>query len=168
MLGLVIALVAATASVPGTGPGSPACDGDGPPSCDLAPLAGPAARPHEEYATPSVIDSPPAIVPIVAIDPSAPVGECDWPHDASYRTSRFPEGEDSQSLSPGGRERRGGVSSCNGLPQKAPSLPLSDAQPLAVYAKAVTVQVSAPAEPAPQVLQLPSRFGDPPDRPPRV
>jgi hypothetical protein len=166
MLGLVISLVAATASAPAAGPGSPACDGDGPGSCDLAPLAAPALG--AEYATPSVIHCPPAIVPVVVIDPSAPVGECEGPHDASYRTSRFAEGEDSQSLSAGGHERRRGLSSCDGLPQKAPSLPLSDAQPVALYAKAVVVQVSAPARAVRPVFHLPSRFGDPPDRPPRV
>jgi hypothetical protein len=159
MLGLVMSLVAvATPALPAA---ADAC-AEGPSSCDLAPLAGPQ---HEEYATPAVIDCRSPVVPLVL---SAIVGECDGPHDASYRASRYPESEDSGSLSPATRERRGGVASCDGLPQKAPALPLSDWQPLAVYAQPLVVRVSTPLrEPRPAFIP-PSRLGDPPDRPPRV
>jgi hypothetical protein len=136
---------------------------EGPNSCDLAPLAQYEAR---KYATPAVIDCRSATVPLVL---STLVGECDGtPHDASYRTSRYPESEDSQSLAPSTRERRDGIASCNGLPQKAPALPLSDAQPLAVVATAVVVHVATDLRAPRDDLRLPSRFGDPPDRPPRV
>jgi hypothetical protein len=169
MLGLVMTLVAATA------PALPAADlaeacGERAGSCEVAPLAATAPQ-HEEHATPAVIDCP---SPVVVERSPAPspfwvFGECEGPHDASYRTSRFPEGEDSQSLSPASRDLRGGVkSSCDGLPGKAPALPLSDAQPLALYATPVVVHTATTARVASEDSPRPSRLRDPPDRPPRV
>ena len=166
MLALVMSLVAATApALPAAG--AITC-GDDPTSCDLAPapVAEPHLAQHQEYATPAVIDCRSPIVPLVL---SELVGECTGtPHDASYRTSRYAESEDSQSLSPGSRERRGGAVSCDGLPQKAPTLPISDAQPLALLATPVVVHVATAVREPRNTQQLPSRFVDPPDRPPRV
>jgi hypothetical protein len=160
MLGLVISLVAATAPAP---PAATAC-GDGPDSCELAPLVVAAAPEPREYATPAVVDCRSPVVPAVL---SAIVGECVGPHDASYRVSRDPEGENSPSLSPANRDRRR-VASCDGLPENAPALPLSDAQPAALSATPLVVHVAvALAEPRDE-WKLPSRFGDPPERPPRV
>jgi hypothetical protein len=159
MLGLVMSLLAAQAAVP---PAGPAC-GDDSGSCELQPVAVEAPR---EYATPAVIDCRSTVVPPVL---STLVGECaGTPYDASYRASRYPESEDSQSLAPATRDKKTGVASCDGLPQRAPSLPLSDAQPLAVYAAAGAIppvptrrEIGVEREPV-------SRFNDPPDRPPRV
>jgi hypothetical protein len=170
MLGLVMSLVAAAAPAL-TAANVVATCAEGPASCDLAPLElAPLelAPPSEErtYATPAVIDCRSPVVPLVL---STLVGECaGTPHDASYRTSRYPESEDSQSVAPATGERRAGAASCDGLPQEAPWLPLSDAQPLAVFATPVVVHVATRARAPSQSFQLPSRFGDPPDRPPRV
>jgi hypothetical protein len=163
MMGLVMSLVAAATPVL---PAAGLTCAEGPSSCDLAPLA--LARPRQEFATPAVIDCRSPLVPIVL---STLVGECTGtPHDASYWTSRYPESEESQTLAPATRgERRGGVAACDGLPQRLPALPLSDAQPLAVVATPSTVLLVATASTVPATLvELPSRLGDPPDRPPRV
>jgi hypothetical protein len=105
-------------------------------------------------------------VPLVL---STLVGECaGTPYDASYRASRYPESEDSQSLGPASRENKRGTVSCDGLPQRAPSLPLSDAQPLAVYATVAIVQVARARDDLGVEREPLSRFNDPPDRPPRV
>jgi hypothetical protein len=168
MLGLVLTLVAATAPAsPAAGVAATATAGvecaEGPTSCDLAPA--PPAEPAE-YATLAVIDCRSPVVPLVL---STLVGECTgMPMDASYRASRYPESEDSQSLSPGTRERRGGVASCDGLPQKPPAPPLSDAQPLAVYEVPSVLHLATDVRAPRPSFYLPSRFGDPPDRPPRV
>jgi hypothetical protein len=155
-----MSLVAAAAPAP---PAQALACAEGPASCDLAPLV--RAEP-QEYATPAVIDCRSPVVPLVL---STLVGECTgMPLDASYRASRYPESEDSQSVSHASRERREGVAACDGLPQKAPTLPLSDAQPLAVFATPAVVHVSTPARAARHPFLLPTRFGDPPDRPPRV
>jgi hypothetical protein len=160
MLGLVISLVAATLPAP---PAAVACD-DGPASCDLAPLAAAAPAEPREYATPAVIDCRSPVVPAVL---QAIVGECVGPHDASYRVSRDPEGENSPSLSPATRDRRR-VASCDGLPQNMPALPLSDAQPAALSATPFVVHVAVAIREPLAAWKLPSRFGDPPERPPRV
>jgi hypothetical protein len=160
MLSLVISLVAATAPAP---PVAAAC-GEGPESCDLAPLVLAAPAEPKEYATPAVIDCRSPVVPAVL---SGIVGECVGPHDASYRVSRLPESESSQSLSAGTRDRRG-VASCDGLPQNAPALPLSDAQPAALSATPLVVHVAVAVLEPRDDWKLPSRFGDPPERPPRV
>jgi hypothetical protein len=161
MLGLVITLVAATSPAL---PAAAAC-GEGPESCDLAPLAAVERSEPREYATPAVIDCrSPAVPSAIFLEI---VGECIGPHDASYRVSRDPEGENSPSLSPASRDRRG-VASCDGLPQRAPALPLSDAQPAALFAAPVVVHVAVAVREPPADWKLPSRFGDPPERPPRV
>jgi hypothetical protein len=98
---------------------------------------------------------------------AAIVGECVGPHDASYRVSRDPDGENSPSLSPATRDRHG-VASCDGLPQKAPALPLSDAQPAALPATPLAVHVALAIREPRDEWKLPSRFGDPPERPPRA
>ncbi|HEY2729641.1 MAG TPA: hypothetical protein VGK52_06840 [Polyangia bacterium] len=165
MLGLVMSLVAAVA------PALPAADvaaacAEGPASCDLAPVDLAPRVEERTYATPAVIDCRSPVVPLVL---STLVGECTGtPHDASYRASRYPESEDSQSVAPANGERRSGVVACDGLPQNAPGLPLSDAQPLAVFATPAVVHAPARARAPSDTLLLPSRFGDPPDRPPRV
>jgi hypothetical protein len=162
MLGLVMTLV--SAAVPVVPAAGMTCV-EGPASCDLAPLVLAEPRQREELATPTVIDCQSPVVPIAL---STLVGECiDTIYDASYRVSRDPDSERSQSLSPGRDRRRVGVA-CDGLPQRLPGLPLSDAQPVALFAtpgeRLVAVTKREPA-PAPS---LPARFLDPPDRPPRV
>jgi len=161
MLGLVISLVAATAPAP---PAAVACD-DGPERCELAPLVAAAPEEPREYATPAVIDCRSPVVPAVL---SGIVGECIGPHDASYRVSRDPEGENSASLSAAATRDRRGVASCDGLPQSAPALPLSDAQPAALFATPFVVHVAVSIREPRDAWKLPSRFGDPPERPPRV
>src|SRR5579871_5978894 len=99
MLGLVISLVAATSPAL---PAAAACD-DGPGSCDLAPLVAAAPEGPREYATPAVIDCRSPVASPIFLEF---VGECVGPHDASYRVSRDPEGENSPSLSPAPRDRR--------------------------------------------------------------
>jgi hypothetical protein len=167
MLGLVITLVAATAPAL---PAPTATCGDGPDSCELA--APVEIAPHEEptYATPAVIDCRSAIVPAVL---STLVGECIGTpqiHDASYRVSRLPESEDSQSLTPASHARRAAGAACDGLPQDAPRLLLSQVQPVAVYAAPVFNHLHvAKATPASmERFAIASRSTDPPDRPPRV
>jgi hypothetical protein len=165
MLGLVMSLVAAAAPALPAADAAAAC-AEGPASCELAPVELAQRVEERTYATPAVIDCRSPVVPLVL---STLVGECTGtPHDASYRASRYPESEDSQSVAPANGERRAGVVACDGLPQKAPGLPLSDAQPLAVFATPAVVHASARARPPNGTFQLPSRFGDPPDRPPRV
>jgi hypothetical protein len=164
MLGLVMSLVAAAA------PALPAADvaacAEGPASCDLAPVELAPRVEERTYATPAVIDCRSPVVPLVL---STLVGECTGtPRDASYRASRYPESEDSQSVTPANGERRAGLLACDGLPQKVPALPLSHAQPLAVFATPAVVHAPPRARPPNDTFQLPSRFGDPPDRPPRV
>jgi hypothetical protein len=173
MLGLVFSLVVSAApALPATTPALPAAEtlaacGDGPTSCDLGPVARHERPRPEDYATPAVIDCRSPILPVAPFVLAGLV-ECEGPHDASYRVSRFPESENSASLSPGARQEPRGVASCDGLPQKAPSLAPSDAQPLALFATPAVVHV-APATPQDrEVWKIPSRFGDPPDRPPRV
>jgi hypothetical protein len=165
MLGLVMSLVAVLAPALPAADVAAACV-EGPASCDLAPVELAPLIEERTYATPAVIDCRSPVVPFVL---STLVGECTGtPHDASYRASRYPESEDSQSVAPANGERRAGVVACDGLPQKAPGLPLSDAQPLAVFATPAVVHAPARARAHDDTFQLPSRFGDPPDRPPRV
>jgi hypothetical protein len=136
MLGLVMSLVAALAPALPAADVAAACV-EGPASCDLAPVELAPLIEERTYATPAVIDCRSPVVPFVL---STLVGECTGtPHDASYRASRYPESEDSQSVAPANGERRAAV-------------------------------VHAPARARTQhdTFQLPSRFGDPPDRPPRV
>ena len=161
MLGLVISLVAASVL-----PGAAATCAEGADSCELA--AAPVAA-HEErtYATPAVIDCGSPAVPMVL---STMVGECDGtPYDASYWVSRDPQSERATpSLAPAARERRTGVAAWHGVPPKAPGLAVSDAQPIAVFATPTIVHVATDARAPRDTFSLPSRFGDPPDRPPRV
>jgi hypothetical protein len=165
MLGLVISLIVATA--PALQGAAAACAEDAD-SCDFA--AAPVVA-HEEkiYATPAVIDCDSPAVPMVL---STMVGECDGtPYDASYWVSRDPQSERATPvLAPAPRERRGAVttSTWDGLPQKAPGLTISDVQPIAVFATPLVVPAMTDARPPRDTFSLPSRFGDPPDRPPRV
>jgi hypothetical protein len=168
MLGLFVTLVAATAPALPAADGADAC-ADQAGRCELAPLVLHAAPRQEDYATPAVIDCPSPVVPLVVAGPVAWfLGECEGPHDASYRASRYPESEDNQSLSPGSRERRGGIASCDGLPGRAPALPLSEAQPLALFATPVVVPIATVERQPSETSPLISRIGDPPDRPPCV
>jgi hypothetical protein len=164
MLGLVITLVATVAPAPSAAalPAGDATCADGP-ACvdDLADQLGPT-----EYATPAVIDcrSPAAA--------SALFGECDGTiHDASYRVSRFPDEQRTVELRAGRRDRRGGASSSSldSLPPRGVELTLAPAQPMAVFAAPTLLPLDhGRAMPPAAVFILPSRFGDPPDRPPRV
>jgi hypothetical protein len=163
MLGLVISIV--TAAAPAL-PGAGVTCAEGADACELAPLV---VAPREErtYATPAVIDCRSPVVPLVL---SALVGECDGtPYDASYWVSRDPDSESATAaLAPASREHRGGVASCDGLPQRLPGLALSEAHPIAMFATPVVVHVAIDVRACDDAFQLPSRFGDPPDRPPRV
>jgi hypothetical protein len=164
MLGLVITFVAAVAPAPAVAalPAGDATCAEGP-ACvgDLDQPFGPA-----EYATPAVIDcrSPDGA--------SAMFGECDGTiHDASYRVSRYPDEQRTVELRPGRRDRRPGVSSSSldSLPPRGVELTLAPAQPMAVFATATLLPLDhGRAAPPADVLVPPSRFGDPPDRPPRV
>lgn len=163
MLGFVVSLVAAAApALAGAG----ATCAERTETCDLASLV---VVQHEErtYATPAVIDCGSPVVPLVL---STLVGECDGtPYDASYWVSRYPESESTTAaLAPATHDHHGRATSCDGLPQKAPGLTLSDTQPLAVFATPVVVHAAVDADAPRAAFQLPSRFGDPPDRPPRV
>jgi hypothetical protein len=166
MLGLVISIL--TAAAPAL-PGAGVTCAEGADACELAPLVMAPREEREEwtYATPAVIDCSSPVVPLVL---SALVGECDGtPHDASYWVSRDPESESSTAaLAPASREHRGVVTSCDGLPQRIPGLALSEAQPIAVFATPVVVHVAVDVRVFDDAFRLPSRFGDPPDRPPRV
>jgi hypothetical protein len=163
MLALVISLIASAAPVL---PGAAATCAEGADSCELA--AAPVVA-HEErtYATPAVIDCGSPAVPMVL---STMVGECDGtPYDASYWVSRDPQSESATpSLAPAARERRTGVAAWDGVPPKAPGLTVSDAQPIAVFATPAHVHTATDACAPRDTFLLPSRFGDPPDRPPRV
>ena len=162
MLALVITLVATAA--PALPAASVAC-GEGPDSCELAPME-PAPSGERTYATPAVIDCRSPVVPLVL---ATLVGECiGTPHDASYRASRYPESEDSQSLTPGSRPQRGNVAACDGLPQRAPGLDVPYVQPLALFASPGLIHLATAVRVPRETFLLPSRFGDPPDRPPRV
>jgi hypothetical protein len=158
MLGLVITLVAAATPAQPAPADATCADG---PAC-VAELADPGDA--GQYATPAVIDCR------WSMGAAALFGECDGtPHDASYRVSRFSDGEQrTVELRPGRRDHRPTVAVCDGLPPHA-DLTLTPSQPVAMYAApaAVILDVEPAALPGP-VLHLPSRFGDPPDRPPRV
>jgi hypothetical protein len=179
MLGLVISFVAAAVL-----PGAAATCAEGADSCELAAAAVVAHEDghedgredghedgHEErtYATPAVIDCGSPAVPMVL---STLVGECDGtPYDASYWVSRDPQSERATpALAPAARERRAGVatSKWDGLPQKAPGLTISDVQPIALFATPAIMPAATDARAPRDTFSLPSRFGDPPDRPPRV
>jgi hypothetical protein len=172
MLGLVISLVAASVL-----PGAAATCAEGADSCELAAAAVVAHEDghedgHEErtYATPAVIDCDSPAVPMVL---STLVGECDGTaYDASYWVSRDPQSERATPALAPARERRTGAatspSTWDGLPQKAPGLTISDVQPIALYATPVIMPAATDARAPRDTFLLPSRFGDPPDRPPRV
>jgi hypothetical protein len=160
MLGLVITLLASAS------PALPALDAtcaDGP-ACEGDPVE------KAEYATPAVIDCR------WSLGSAALFGECDGtpdgaPHDAWYRVSRFPDDERrTVELRPARRDRRGVVvASCDQLPPRGVELRLAPSQPAAVCASPTLLPFDeARATPPAAVFQLPSRFGDPPDRPPRV
>jgi len=156
MLGLVITTLVASAA-----PALPAAEAtcaDGP-ACEGEPAE------KAEYATPAVID---CRWPLGA---STMFGECDGtPHDASYRVSRFSDGEQrTVELRPARRDRRGGVASCDSLPPRGVELRLASTQPAAVFVSPSGVSLDERrTSPPADVFQLPSRFSDPPDRPPRV
>jgi hypothetical protein len=159
MLGLVITLAAATAPLP---PGNVTC-GDGPAACELAEDA--PAEPA--YATPTVIDCRNELVPLVL---STLVGECDGtPRDASYRISRAADSEEiRQAVSAAPRERRAGVATCGGVPARAPGLQLQGGQAIALASTPSFVLPESEVLATDASFGPPSRFGDPPDRPPRV
>lgn len=171
MLGLVITLVAATAPALPAATSTATC-GDGADSCELGAAAIAQQEAHTDaaptFATPAVIDCRSPVVPAVL---STLVGECIGTpqiHDASYRVSRLPESEDSQSLTPAGHARRSTGAACDGLPQDTPRLTVSHVQPIALYAQPVFISV-AKTTPAPmERFVFASRSTDPPDRPPRV
>ena len=158
MLGLVITLVAsatpAASAAPLTCADGPLCEAPAP------------ADEDRTYATPAVVDCPSPRVPFAL---STLVGECDGtPQDAWFLVSRSPDGEPRPLAFRSARhERRGRVALCDGLPPKGDDLTLSDAQPLALYATAGVVPTAARVHEPREMLVLPSRFGDPPDRPPR-
>jgi hypothetical protein len=167
MLGLFVSLVATIA------PALPAsalpvtvatCDVDSP-ACEAlaAQVDNGDDDAGRDYATPAEVDCRSPLATFI--------GECDGTiYDASYRVSRSPDGEQqvTRALLPGKRERRRAVSACDGLPPKGGELTLSELQPLAVPATpGLTIYPSRALEPR-AVLVLASRFGDPPDRPPRV
>jgi hypothetical protein len=98
------------------------------------------------------------------------VGECDGtPRDASYRTSRYPESEQSGgSVLPGGCERRPSLTACHGVPGNGPVFTIDSVQPLALFA--VPTVVLQPGDSAlGRSPPLPrSRTSDPLERPPRA
>jgi hypothetical protein len=159
MLGLVMTLVASATSA------QPAADvtcADGP-ACEL--LVAPSDD-DRTYATPAVVDCPSPVPRAL----QTLVGECDGtPVDAWYLVSRWPAGDQRPlALRAGRRDRDGHAASCDGLPPRGGDLGLRDAQPLAVYATPVVVRTVTRALEPRAVFMLPSRFGDPPERPPRV
>jgi hypothetical protein len=161
MLALVITLVASTAPAAAALPAGDATCADGP-ACEGEPVELTGFR---EYATPAVIDcrSP--------AGGAAVFGECDGTiHDASYRVSRFPDEQRTVELRPARRDRRAHVSSsCDSLPPRGAELTLAPAQPMAVYASPTLLPLGhGRAAPPAHVFILPSRYADPPDRPPRV
>jgi hypothetical protein len=164
MLGLVLTLVvSATPASPATG--ETCVDG---PFCEaLTPTPADDAAEARIYATPAVIDCRSPRGPLLL---ATLVGECDGtPRDASYLVSRSPDGEQrTLALRPARHGRRSHVAACDGLPPQGGDLPLSDAQPLAVYATVSDVRVPCRVRDGRVVFRLPSRFRDPPDKPPRV
>jgi hypothetical protein len=156
MLGLVITLVASTA------PALPAADA----TCADGPACEVELAEKVEYATPAVIDCR------WSLGAAALFGECDGtPHDASYRVSRFPDSEQrTVELRPATRrDHRGGTASYDSAPPRGAELRLAPAQPAAMYASPTLISFDeGRATPPAGVFHLPSRFGDPPDRPPRV
>lgn len=171
MLGLVITLAAATAPLPPSaqeqGQGIVACV-EGPAACEALPAAFEELLPGEgAYATPAVLDCRRESVPLVL---STLVGECDGtPHDASYRVSRTPDGEESrQAMSPAPRDKRVGVATCGGMPPRAPTLQLLDGQVLALAATPTLRPAETSIRYPRDSLELSTRFADPPERPPRI
>jgi hypothetical protein len=170
MLALVVsALVSAAAPAPA--PSASVTCADGPASCDAAAdwqRDGDvvADGPHR-YATPAVIDCRAPLVPRVL---QTLVGECDGtPRDASYRTSRYPESEQSAgSVLPAGRDRRPTLAACHGVPAKGGVLTIDSVQPLALFAvPAVALQPGdSPLGESPPRPR--SRTSDPLERPPRA
>ncbi|HVZ72571.1 MAG TPA: hypothetical protein VHJ20_09365 [Polyangia bacterium] len=165
MLVLVATLLASIAPAPA------ACGDDGV-TCEAVVPAPPAEA--VDYATPAVVDcrSPAAPLALAAFVDTF-VGECDGPspaYDASYRASRSPDLQEvTRALRPAAaRERQRALSTCGGLPPKGVDFTSADARPVALGAgtRLVLTWSAAPAFAA--AVELPARFGDPPDRPPRV
>jgi hypothetical protein len=173
MLTLGIVVSSLVASLAPTGA---TCGGD-PARCEPAAAAGDddaAAQDGEGYATPAVVDCRSSSTPFLlsAVLPAL-VGECDGGsvYDASYRASRSPGGAETEvtrALLPATRDRRRTVATCGGLPPRGLDLTVTSPQPLAVFATPRLVPAATRATCPPEVFSLVSRFGDPPDRPPRV
>ena len=172
MLALVLsALVSAAAPAP---PSASVTCADGPASCDAAAAWQRDARDDHaidqgprRYATPAVIDCRAPLVPRVL---QTLVGECDGtPRDASYRTSRYPESEQSGgSVLPAGRERRPTLAACHGVPGNGAVLTIDSVQPLALFAVPAAVlqpgqSLLGDSPPPPG-----TRTSDPLERPPRA
>jgi hypothetical protein len=160
MLGLVLTLM--TTATPALPPADATCvEG---PACEA--LVAPADE-DRTYATPVIVACPSPVPRAL----STLVGECISapPVDGSFLVSRTPDADQRPlAFRAARRDRRGRAASCDGLPPRGPELALSDAQPLALYAAPVVVrEVTRAPEPV-QVFMIPSRFRDPPDRPPRV
>jgi hypothetical protein len=161
MLGLVVSLI--TSIVPALPVTVATCDVDSPACEALAARLDDGDAATRDYATPAEIDCRSPLATFI--------DECDGTmiYDASYRASRSPESEQvTRALLPSRRERHRAVSSCDGLPPKGGELTLSDAQPLAVTATPGLLIFEVRALEPRAVVLLASRFGDPPDRPPRV
>ena len=162
MLALVASLVVSLAPAL---PVPVAACGEDSPTCD-APTTGDRGG-ERDYATPAIVACRSSAAPF---DLGTFVGECEGTlYDASYRVSRSPESHEvTRALLPASRARRRAVSACDGLPPKGGDLTLPATQPLAVSETSRLV-LTATRTPWPRAqLELPSRFGDPPDRPPRV
>jgi hypothetical protein len=168
MLGLVITLAAATVTLP-QGQGVALTCVEGPTACEAAPglfEEAPEAR-EAAFATPAVIDCRREVLPLVL---STLVGECDGtPHDTSYRVSRTGDEEgNAKSVAPAPRERSVNVATCGGMPQRAPTLQLLDAQLLALVATPAIAPPEAAIRHPRDALEPSTRFTEPPDPPPRV
>jgi hypothetical protein len=189
MLGLVLSLLVTTAAssqtpaatvlasqpllAPAPTHASVTCP-DGPASCDAAlesDEADDALESPRRYATPAVIDCRGAALPTVL---QTLVGECDGtPRDASYRTSRYPESEESGgALQPVSsnrdRDRSRGLASCEGLPPVGGDLTVSSPQPVAVFALPSLVPSSGDVDLPDFSFSLPSQAIEPLERPPRA
>jgi hypothetical protein len=176
MHGLVLTLL--VSATPAQASASATC-ADEPASCDAAGLTQAAGDDDDDggdlvelprrYATPAVIDCRLPAVPAVM---QTLVGECDGtPRDTYYRASRDPESEQSGRTlvaAPQDRDPRHGPPACHGVPPEGVDLPLSPAQPLALFALPDLVLAAADAQPPAQAFLLPSRTTDPPERPPRA
>jgi len=171
MHGLVLSLL--VSAMPARASASVTCP-DEPATCDGAALRaaaddGDAVELPRRYATPAVVDCRLPAVPAVM---QTLVGECDGtPRDTYYRASRDPESEQGGRTlvsAPQNRDPRLSLSACHGVPPEGVDLPLSPAQPLALFALPDLVLAAGEARPPAHTFLLPSRTTDPPERPPRT